>query len=71
MDISLENWNMQNKIHTSNEVQEERRSGPWFWKDPVKQYKTKPEQGSGNGWVGEQGEGRGLRGVGDQKREII
>ena len=30
MDINLKNWNTQNIIHTSNEVQEERRGGPWF-----------------------------------------
>ena len=50
MDINLENWNTQNMIHTSNEVQEERR-------------RTKSEQGSGKGWVEKQGEGRGLMGL--------
>ena len=63
MDINLENWNTQNIIHTSNEVQEEWRSDPLFWKDSVKQYRAKSEQGSGKGWVGKQGEGRGLMGL--------
>ena len=63
MDINLENWNTPNIIHTSNDVQEERRSGPLFWKDSVKQYSAKPEQGSGKGWVGGQGERRGLAGL--------
>ena len=75
MDISLENGNTQNIIHTSKEVQEERRSGPWFWKGSVQQYRAKPEQGSGKGRVGEQGEGRGLMGLlgsgGARKGEII
>ena len=69
MDINLENWNTQNIIHTSNEVQEERRSGPLFWKDSLKKYRAKPERGSGKGWIGGQGEGRGLMGLsgsGDQ-----
>ena len=63
MDINLENWNTPNIIHTSNEVQEERRSGPWFRKDSVKQYSAKPERGSGKGGVGGQGERRGLMGL--------
>ena len=74
MDISLKNWITQNIIHTSDEVQEERRSGPWFWKDSVKQYSAKPERGSGKGWVGGQGERRGLMGLfgrGGRKGEII
>ena len=64
MDINLENWNTQNIIHTSNEVQEERKSGPWFWKDSVKQYSAKPERGSGKGWEGGQGKRRDYWGVG-------
>ena len=56
MDINLENWNTQNIIRTSNEVHEEQRSGPLFWKDSVKQYRAKPEQGSWKGWVGKRGE---------------
>ena len=52
MDINLENWNTQNIIHTSNEVQEERKSGPLFFKDSVKQYLAKPERGSGKRWLG-------------------
>ena len=63
MDINLENWNTQNIIHTSNEAQEEWRSDPLFWKASVKQYRTKLEQGSEKGWVGKQGEGRGLMGL--------
>ena len=59
MDINLEYWNTQNIIHTSNEVQEERRSGPWFWKDSVKQYSAKPEVGRGR-WEDRGREG-GLR----------
>ena len=38
------------------EVQEERRSGPLFWNDSVKQYSAKPERGSEKGWVGGLGE---------------
>ena len=30
MDINLENWNTQNIIHTSNEVQEERMQKMWY-----------------------------------------
>ena len=75
MDINLGNWNTQNIIHTSNEVQEERRSGPWFWKDSVKQYRAKPERGSGKGCVGGQVKRRGLTGLvgewGARKGEII
>ena len=75
MDINLENWNTQNIIHTPNEVQEERRSGPLFWKDSVKQYLTKPERGGGKGCVGGQGKRRGLTGLsgsgGARKGEII
>ena len=63
MVINLENWNTQNIIHTSNEVQGERRTGPWFWRDSVKQYSAKPEQGNGKGWVGGQGKRRGLKGL--------
>ena len=63
MDINLENWNTQNIIHTPNEVQEERKSGHLFWKDSVKPYSAKPERGSGKGWVGGQGERRGLAGL--------
>ena len=63
MDISLETWNTQDIIHILNDVQEEWRSGPWFWKDSVQQYRAKPEQGSGKGWIGKQGEGRGLMGL--------
>ena len=63
MDINLETWNTQNIIHTSNEVQEEKRSGPWFWIDSVKQYSAKPEPGSGKGCVGRQGKRRGLTGL--------
>ena len=75
MDINLENWNTQNIIHTSNQVQEERRSLPLFWKDSVKQYLAKPERASGKGWVVGQGERRGLTGLlgsgGARKGEII
>ena len=63
MDVSLENWNTQNITHTSNEIQEERRSGPWFWKASVKQYPAKPEQGTGKGWEGGQRKRRGLMGL--------
>ena len=61
--ISLETWNTQDIIHILNDVQEERRSGPLFWKDSVKQYLAKPDRGSGKGWVGGQGERRGLMGL--------
>ena len=75
MDINLETWNTQNIIYTSNEVQEERKSVPLFWKDSVKQYSAKPEWGSGKGWVGGQGERRGLTGLSGsgwaRKGEII
>ena len=75
MDINLENWDTQNIIHTSNEVQEEQRSGPLFWKDSVKQYRAKPERGSGKRWEGGQGERRGLMGLsgsgGARKGETI
>ena len=75
MVINPENWNTQNIIHTSNEIQEERRSGPWFWKVSVKQYLAKPEQGTGKGWEGGQGKRRGLMGLlgsgGARKGEII
>ena len=33
------------------------------FKDLVKQYSAKPERGSGKGWVGGQGERRGLMGL--------
>ena len=63
MDINLETWITQNIIYTSNEVQEERKNGPLFWKDSMKQYSAKPERGSGKGWVGGQRERRGLTGL--------
>ena len=63
MVINLENWNTQNLIHTSIEIQEESRSGPWFWKDSVKQHSAKPERGTGKGWEGGQGKRRGLTGL--------
>ena len=63
MDISLETLNTQDIIHILNDVQVEQKSGPWFWKDSVQQYKAKPKQGSGKAWMGEQGEGRGLMGL--------
>ena len=67
MDINLETWITQNIIYTSNEVQEERKSGPLFWKDSMKQYSAKPERGSGKGgWEDRGREGRlqDLLGVG-------
>ena len=73
MDISLETLNTQDIIYILNYVQEERRGGPWFWKDSVQQYRGIPEQGNGKGWMGEQGEGRGLMGLsgswGPEKRK--
>ena len=63
MDTNLETWNTQNIIYTSNEVQEERKSGPLFWKNSVKQYLAKPEQGGGKGWVGGQGKRKGPMGL--------
>ena len=63
MDISLESWNTQDKIHISNGVPEEGGSGPMFWKLSVQQCRGIPEEESGKGWRGEQAEGRGLRGL--------
>ena len=60
---SLEAWNTQDTIHISNDVQEEGRSGPWFWKGSVQQCREIPEQGSAKGWMGVQGDGRGLMGL--------
>ena len=60
MDISLESWNTPATIHISNDVQEEGRSDPWFWKGSVYQCRGLPEQGSGKVLIGEQGEGKGL-----------
>ena len=75
MDINLENWNTQNIIHTLNEVQEEWRSGPLFWKDSVKQYSAKPERGSGKVVGGRTGGEKGAYGTfgewGARKGEII
>ena len=63
MDISLETLNTQDIIHKLNDVQKEWRSGPWFWKDSVQEYRGIPEQGNGKGWMEEQGDGRGLMGL--------
>ena len=75
MDISLENWNTQNIIYTSNDVQEERRSGPWFWKGSVQQYRAISELGSEKVWMGEQVGGKRAYGTfrewGARKGEII
>ena len=60
MDISLENWNTRNIIHTSNDVPEERRSGPWFWKDSVKKYRAKPDREVGRGGWEDRGREGGL-----------
>ena len=49
--------------HILNDVQEERRSGPCFWKDSVQQYRGIPEQECGKEEMGEQGERRGLMGL--------
>ena len=63
MDNNLETWNTQEIIHILNDVQKEQRSGPWFWKDSMQQYRGIPEQGSGKELMEEQGEGRGLMGL--------
>ena len=49
VDISLETLSTQDIIHILNDVQKEWRSGPWLWKDPVRDYRGIPEQGSGKG----------------------
>ena len=36
------------------------RKGPWSCEDSRPQYKGMPRLGSGSGWVGEQGGGRGF-----------
>jgi hypothetical protein len=43
------------------------RRGPWSCEGSVPQYRGMPGPGSGSGWVGEQGEGRGNRGFSEQK----
>ena len=63
MDISLEAWNTKDTMHISNDAQEEGRSGPWSWKGSVQQYRGIARQESGKGWIGEQGERRGLMGL--------
>ena len=60
-------------IHISNDVQEEQRSGPWFWKGSVQQCRAIPEQGSGKGWMGDRREEKGfmeLLGSGGQERGV-
>ena len=71
MDNNLETWNTQEIIHILNDVQKEQRSGHWFWKDSIHQYREIPEQRSGKKLMEEQGEGRGLMGLagsGDPKK---
>ena len=47
----------------SKDVQEEQKSGPWLWKVSVHEYREIPEHGSRNGWMGQQGQRRGLMGL--------
>ena len=63
MDNNLETLNTQEIIYILNDVQKAQRSGPWFWKDSVQQYRGIPEQGSRKGYMGKQVEGRGLMGL--------
>ena len=70
VDISLEMWNTQDIIHILIDVQEERRSGPWFSKDSVQQYRGIPEQEVGRGRWLNRGREEGFwdfGGVGNQK----
>ena len=50
-------------MHISIDAQEEGRSGPSSWKTSVQQCRGIRGQGSGKGWIGEHGEGRGLMGL--------
>ena len=59
-DTSLEAWNNEDTIPISNKAHTEGRRGPWSWKGSVQQCSRIPGQGSRKGWIGEQGERRGL-----------
>jgi hypothetical protein len=45
------------------------RRGPLSCKDSMPQYRRMLVPGSGSGWVGEQGEGGGYRGLSERKLE--
>ena len=63
MDINLENWNTQNIIHTSNEIQEERRSGPLVLERLSEAVFDKTRTGKWEGVGGRTGEEKGAYGT--------